>query len=118
MKVMKKLNAGAPGTKFYTKLYGKNLICIRHRYNEERDELHTTIELVVQTRKPKGNYHVNSNRDHGAPVDIKIEYEERELRTLAKEAGARWIQDSKSWRMPYSTAAKLGLLHRILGLHD
>jgi len=114
MKVMKKLNAGVPGTKFYTKLYGKNLVCIRHRYDQDKDELYTTVELVVQTRKPKGKYNVLSNRDHGAPVDVRIDFEERELRQRVKDAGARWMQDRKTWRLPYSTAVKLGLINRIM----
>ena len=118
MKVLKKLNAGVPGTKFYTKRYGKNLVCIRHRYDPEKDELHTTVELIVQSRKPKGRYNVLSNRDHGAPVDVKIGFEERELRLSVKEAGARWIQDSKTWRMPYATAVKLGLINRIMAPCD
>jgi hypothetical protein len=117
MKVIKKLTAGMPGTKFYTKLYGKNLVCIRHRHDPDSDTLHTTVELIVTSRKPKGSYQVQSSEDHGAPVDIKIEYEERELRQRAKQAGARWMQDTKSWRMPYSTAVKLGLLNRILAIH-
>lgn len=114
MKVIKKLNAGVPGTKFYLKQYGKNLLCIRHRLNEETDELLTTVEIVVQRRLPKGKYHVHSNRDHGAPVDVKIDFNERELRQLAKDAGARWNNENKTWRLPYSEAIKLGLVNRIL----
>jgi hypothetical protein len=49
MKVLKKLNAGTPGTRFYTKLYGKNLVCIRHRHDPEKDELHTMVEIIVQS---------------------------------------------------------------------
>ena len=118
MKVIKKLNAGMPGTKFYTKLYGKNLVCIRHRYDPEKEQLHTTVELIVQSRKLKGKYNVLSNYDHGAPVDVKIGYEESSLRQDVKSAGARWMQDSKTWRMPYSTAVKLGLINRIMAPRD
>jgi len=118
MKVIKKLNSGLPGTKFYSERYGKNLVCIRHRYDAEKDMLHTTVELIVQSRKPKGKYHVLSNQDHGAPVDVKIGFEERELRQNVKDAGARWMQDSKTRRMPYSTAIKLGLINRIMAPHE
>ena len=118
MKVIKKLNAGDPGTKFYQKQYGKNLLCVRRRHNVETDELLTTVEIVVERRLPKGKSHVLSNRDHGAPVQVKIAFNETELRHLVKEAGGQWHTDSKTWRLPYSEAIKLGLINRILAPQD
>ena len=97
MIAIKKLNTGVPGTEFYEKQYGKNLLCVRHRHNEQTDELLTTVEIIVQRRLPKGKYHVHSNQDHGAPADVKIDFNEKELRQLVKEAGARWNNDNKTW---------------------
>ena len=114
VRVIKKLNAGVPGTKFYEKQYGKNLLCVRHRHNTETDELLTTVELIVQRRLPKGKYHVYSNRDHGAPIEVKIAFHETDLRRLVKDAGGQWINENKAWRLPYSEAIKLGLANRIL----
>lgn len=113
MRVIKKLNAGLPGTKFYLKQYGKNLLCVRHRHNTETNELLTTVEIVVQRRLPKGKYDVYSSQDHGTPVEVKIAFNETELRQLVKEAGARWNNDNKTWLLPYSEAIKLGLTNRI-----
>ena len=114
MRVIKTLNAGRPGTKFYEKQYGKNLLCVRHRHDENRDELLTTVEIIVQRRLPKGKYDVYSNQDHGTPVEVKIAFNETELRQLVKEAGARWNNDNKTWQLPYSEAIKLGLINRIM----
>jgi hypothetical protein len=47
-------------------------------------------------------------------VAVPIAWEEHELRTRAKQMGARWSQMKKVWLMHYQTAVVLGIQDRIV----
>lgn len=45
---------------------------------------------------------------------MRIGYSETELRKSAKQAGAIWQPESKTWRLPLTAAHALGLEERIV----
>jgi hypothetical protein len=49
MQARKTLKPGQDGTKSLLDKYGKQLLCVRYRYDDERHSRHTTVELVVET---------------------------------------------------------------------
>ena len=118
MRVIKKLNAGKPGTKIYQHQYGENLLCIRHRKNDETGETLVTVEIVVQRKLSRNLFNLQAYLERDPDVEVLIGYEEHELRQKAKNAGARWDQKSRRWKMPYSSTVKLGLINRIVVSRD
>jgi hypothetical protein len=44
-----------------------------------------------------------------------IAFDEVELRQKVKDAGGKWSKSTKTWKIPYQTARKLGLKKRIVG---
>ncbi|WP_455199805.1 hypothetical protein [Kaarinaea lacus] len=116
MKVIKKMNPGMPGTKKYLEKYGKKLLCVRYRYDEETKEQLTTIEYVVNRKLyPKLNAEVQRKLDPhpNRHVLIKVDYHEEELRRKIKMNGGIWIKDKRMWKIPCHKAYVLGVDNRI-----
>jgi hypothetical protein len=110
MHVRLKLNPGQRGTKNLTNQYGNRLVCVRYRYDDEKNKRYTTVELIVDEApwKPPPQY---------APTDIvriKIGFNEVELREKIKRAGGKWSKTTKAWQLPYKKAVQLGVKSRIL----
>ena len=108
MSVRSKLKPGQRGAKHLTHLYGDRLLCVRYRYDEESLTRYTTVELIVaqepwrpQRRKPD------------SIVQVRVAFDEVDLRQKVKEAGGRWNKNKKLWELPFKTAQKLGLRKRI-----
>lgn len=108
-RVSKRLSPGQNGTKRLQAQYGDALVCVRYRQDGRRR--YTTVELVIdeQDLPPR-----TPTIKHLVPVAIG--YQERELRTQAKQAGAVWDANQRAWIMPRSVAETLGLEARILAL--
>ena len=47
-------------------------------------------------------------------IELKIDYNEIELRTRVKEAGGIWKNEKKVWEIGYKEAKNLGLEDRII----
>jgi hypothetical protein len=47
-------------------------------------------------------------------VRLKIAWDEIDLRQKIKDSGGRWSKSTKTWKIPYKTAKKAGLVSRIL----
>jgi hypothetical protein len=109
LRVRLKLNPGQPGTKHLLRQYGDRLVCVRYRYDEKSKKRYTTVELIVaeepwltDTTKPD------------TIVRIVIGYNEVDLRQKVKDAGGKWSKSTKTWKIPYKTVRKLGLMKRII----
>jgi len=50
---------------------------------------------------------------HDAPVAVRIDFAEVELRQRVKQAGGRWNPDRRVWELPYAQVAALKLEARI-----
>lgn len=105
--VVKKLLPGKPGTSGQQARFGDALVCVRYRSSPETGRQYTTVEIVVAERAARPTV-------GPAIVAVRIDYHEAELRSRAKQAGARWDPKARAWRMPRNVARSLGLRNRIL----
>jgi hypothetical protein len=117
MDVIKKLAAGAPGTKRYVREYGEQLLCVRYRRDIAGTRRLTTVELIVDEAPlaPPQNAvekklfpHPNGN------VVVRVGYHEQALRQRVKEAGAKWLPDRKLWQLPRRKAVEMRIEKRIV----
>lgn len=112
MRTKRKLRPGDPGTKKYVKTYGNELICIRYRYDEEKQIRYTTVELIIESGPMKQK--LTSQKDTGDYVFIKILPEEDDLQEQVQLFGAAWDEDRKLWKISQETAKELNLIDRII----
>ena len=111
MKVGRIVSPGQPGTKKLVERYGDNLLCVRYRYDDQKKTMYKTIEIIIdekpwQRKSPKvQNYET---------MDIRIGFNEVELRSRIKECGGKWDPQKKVWQLPYRRIKELDLLDRIV----
>ena len=108
MRVGRKLKPGQPGTKRLLARYGRRLVCVRYRYDEQRKLRYTTVELIVATAEwvPKGASE--------AEVAVQVDFQEYTLWGSLKMEGGRWDPKRRVFWVPYRIAALLGLTDRIV----
>jgi len=75
MEVKATLKPGMNGTKKYLQKYGDQLVCVRYRYDKQRNRRQTTIELIVDEQDWMQGYNIRPDK----AVPVKIEYSEIEL---------------------------------------
>ena len=90
------LKPGQNGTKRLLEQYGKNLLCVRYRYDEERHVKIKTVELIIEER-PAGK----SRRRDDNVVAMHVAFEEAELRQLLRKFRGTWDPKSKQWFVTY-----------------
>lgn len=102
-----------PGTKALTEKYGKDLVCVRYRYDKERNKKITTAEIIVDETEWKRN-------DKKIPPNkimfVATGSGERELAELIKSAGGRWNKEERLWELAYREVKKLRLEDRLVDL--
>ena len=109
MKTRVSLRPGDKGTRQLVEEYGDSLICVRYRYDPKKRMRYKTVELIVDA-KP---YVPENSEKYFAEVEVRIDYQEEELRTRAKALGAKWDPERKVWRMRFKDALDLDLQDRI-----
>jgi hypothetical protein len=67
--------------------YGEQLVCVRYRYDEERQRRLKTVELIVE-EKPR--MPASLRRTATREVAVRIAPPEVALRTQVKRAGGQW----------------------------
>ena len=110
MQAKKKLKPGQHGTKKLIDQYGSHLICVRYRYDEERQMRYKTVELIIEAIpwKPK------PARVRGEMmVGVRVNLKEVELQRRVKQAGGQWNRARQLWELRYDQAMALGLEARI-----
>jgi len=110
MRARKKLKPGQDGTKGLLDKYGEQLICVRYRYDEERQIRHKTVELIVETIPwiPQSEK-IRSD----AIVGVKVELQEVKLQKQIRQAGGKWNRQLRLWEIRYDQAVALDLQARI-----
>ncbi|MCW8936019.1 MAG: hypothetical protein OQK98_14990 [Gammaproteobacteria bacterium] len=115
MEVRKKLKPGAHGTKRLQRIYGDDLICVRYRYDEEKSTRYTTVELIVD-KQPYAKGFLIKKYDSPYPDDyyspllnVKISYQDLEMRMKVKNAGGIWDAENKYWKLDRHQVKNLGL---------
>jgi hypothetical protein len=113
MRTRATLNPGQKGTRKLMQMYGKELLCVRYRYDEERKKRVTTVELVVseapwQPPKPKPK--------PAAPslVKVRIAFGEKALQQQVREAGGQWNRAERVWEVPAECIEPLSLAGRVV----
>ena len=92
MEVKATIKPGLNGTKKYLQQYGDQLVCVRYRYDKQRNRRQTTVELIVDEQDWKKGYNVRPDQ----LVPIKVGFGETDLREKVKAAGAFWDKDQKA----------------------
>ena len=107
----RKLAPGQPGTIKYYKKHGKNLVCVRYKYDIAKKEKIKTIELIVKREpwEPDGK-RMPANKI----VSIRIDINEIELRQKVKMLSGRWNSKEKVWKIAYGKVKILNLEERIV----
>jgi hypothetical protein len=111
LKIRRKILPDQPGAKAWKEKYGKNLVCVRYRYDEEQNKRLTTIEIIVNEKyweKKSGKIPPNKI------VPVIVMYSEVRTADLIKKAGGRWNREEKVWELPYRDVLSLGLEDRII----
>jgi hypothetical protein len=112
MKIRLTLRPGQNGTKKLQQKYGGRLLAVRYRYDEARRLRFKTVELVEEQLPWIPD--LPRDADPAQPVLVRIGYEEADLRQAVRNAGARWVQERKLWRLPIGVAYAMGLDRRIV----
>ena len=111
MKVKRIVQPGQPGTRKLVERYGKNLFCVRYRYDEHKMKMYKTIEIIIEDKPWQPNI---KKIPKYKIMDIRIDYNEVELRNRIKECGGKWDPQRKVWRLSYVKVKELDLLDRIV----
>jgi len=111
MKIRRTLLPQQPGTKRWLEQYGKNLVCVRYRYDEKNSKKITTAEIIVKEQ----NWERNRRKiPLNKIMSLLVQYDEIEIRRLIKAAGGRWNSEAKVWELAYGDVVSLGLRDRIV----
>jgi len=105
------LKPGQKGTNQLLAQYGDLLVCVRYRYDAQRKKRFKTVVLIVAER------HWDPPATHladDAPVAVRIDFAEVELRQRVKQAGGTWNPDRRVWDLPYAQVVALKLKARIV----
>jgi len=104
------LTPGQRGTTQLLAQYGDRLVCVRYRYDAQRQKRFKTVELIVAER----DWDSPATRlAHDAPVAMRIDFAEVELRQRVKQAGGKWNPTRRVRELPYAQVAALKLEARI-----
>ena len=111
MKVKRIVKPGQPGTKKLLERYGENLVCVRYRYDDENQRAYKTIELIIENLPwQSAPDKISLNKK----VNLKIDFDETELRKQVKSAGGIWDPHQKVWQLVYKHVHALNLTNRIV----
>jgi len=107
------LRPGMPGTKRLLARYGERLVCVRYLCDEARNRRLKTVELVIEEAPWHGLARRPRRNDHDL-VGVRIAWNESELRSAVKQAGAIWRPRQKLWEMSWEAVRTLGIGHRVV----
>lgn len=107
------LKPGRPGTKRLLAEYGSRLICVRFRYDDERQTRCKTIELVID-EIPWPPPHRPPTLRPTDTVQIRLAYGEQTLRQAVKRRGGQWSPETRTWKLAYADVVDLRLTDRIV----
>ena len=104
------LKPGQKGTKQLLAQYGDRLVCVRYRYDAQRNKRFKTVELIVAERDwdPPAPRLADDTR-----VAVRVDFAEVELRQRMKQAGGTWNPDRRVWELRYADVVALKLEARI-----
>jgi hypothetical protein len=107
------LTPGQNGTKKLLAEYGERLVCVRYRYDAERQARYKTVELIVETRP----WTPRARKARPEPTDlvgVRIDFTETALRERIKRAGGIWRPRQRLWEIERRTVRELNLYDRVI----
>jgi hypothetical protein len=110
MRARSKLKPGQPGTQKLVKQYGRQLVCVRYRYDAIRRKRYTTAEIIVGEAEWDPLPSAVARREL---VWIRVGIEEIKLREKVKACGGRWDAEKRLWKLPMEQVLRLGLTARL-----
>lgn len=110
MQARKTLRPGQDGTKRLVNQFGDRLLCVRYRYDLERQVRYKTAEIIVETIpwQPRPQ-----DTPGESIVSLNIGLKEIALQTEARQAGGKWNPNSRRLELRYDKVVELGLEARI-----
>ena len=102
LRVAKTYGPEQDGAKRFARRYGDQLVCVRHRLNEDATVRHTTVEIVVESTPV-------ASRQRSV-IAIRIPGTDRRTRTLLLACGAEWRPKERYWLVPHLIAKNLRIL--------
>ncbi len=111
MRVRLTLKPGQDGTKGPLARYGKRLVCVRYRYDEQTHQRVKTVELI-EDQKDRGAK--DESRGGEELIAVRVDWQELDLRRKVKAAGGRWDSAKRAWVLSRERVEKLGLEGRIV----
>lgn len=111
MQIRSTVHPGQRGTKKLFAQYGDRLVCVRYRYDEQRQRRFKTIEVIVE-EEAWTPFQAPLPAD--AEVSFRVAPAELRLRQQVKHVGGRWDPRRQVWTVRYTQAVALGVTERIL----
>ncbi len=108
-KIYRRIAAGKSGTKKMLEKYGEDLVCVRYKYDAEKNIKYKTIELIVDQGIWTPGIRIRNNKI----VGLRIQYGETDIRRDIKACGGTWDREKKLWLVTYGKVKELGLTGRI-----
>lgn len=102
LRVAKTYSPAQDGAKRFARRYGDQLVCVRHRLNDEGTVRHTTVELVVESTPIASRARTL--------VAVRMPHADRSTRALLLACGARWRPKNRYWILPHLVAKNLRVL--------
>jgi len=99
MKSLLNLKPGQKGTKKLMEIYGKSLLYVRYRYDEDQGVRLKTVELIIEKKPWQPSLRI---RDEDI-VPVNVYFSEMDLREKLKGLGGKWNPEEKSWFVPYAS---------------
>ncbi|KAB7619725.1 hypothetical protein [Alkalilimnicola sp. S0819] len=117
MDVKLTLRPGAPGTKRLSEHFGERLVCVRYRYDRQRERRFKTVELIVDeqlwSEGPQWRRGRGAEFPEG-PALVRVQYEEFDLRETMRACGARWRPKEKLWEVNVDAVRAFKLWPRVV----
>ena len=111
MRVRLTLKPGQPGTKGPLARYGKRLVCVRYRYDEQTHQQVKTVELIESRKNWEAE---DASRGGESMMAVRVGRQELELRRKVKAAGGKWDPARRVWVVSRERVERLGLEGRIV----
>ncbi len=105
----KTIYPGNPGSIKETKLYGDQLVCVRYKYDRDKQVNVKTVELITEINKVKRSHRIPFNKQ----VYVKVGRFEKHIQRIVKSAGGTWHPEKGYWQMRYGDVQNLGLTARV-----
>ncbi|MBU0710939.1 hypothetical protein KJ762_12655 [bacterium] len=103
---------GQYGTKRLLEKYGDKLLAVRYKLDTQRKKKLKTVEIVIDEWEFE-----DQDKNQPPPnkiMHLHIEYGEKELGLIVRNAGGFWNKEQKYWELAYGTVLQMGLEDRII----